>query len=552
MIKLFQTRVEWKPVRGSFEPAVRSAFRVLGLPAAASQREVFDAAASVRLALKLGVRKRFDGDLEWLGEVARGESEIRDAVGRLSEPAQRARERLFWFHGRAPGLLAPTVAELMRAVDALLYGAAESRRASGGGHDASGNGRGAEGSDATPHDAATYGAALHDAALLALAGLACLDPLLCEEGAWARALGLWARLCEGEEFWSLLVAADLKGEYEPALTFGEAARLRAEAPRLISQYVARHARDAARRDDLRGALRAFRVLRGAGLPRALLQEYERESFGPPEDSLTEKIDEALYCPSYITFGAPLGNYSNRSWRRFCALQPRLSEFVELAGADSFPVRRVFEHASSKLLRLAESFETAGRHEEALYVCRRALALAPPGSETLPGIESKLRALGGAQPQGRTPEQYTAVLRRELSEVRVPPRLFKDDPLGGTALDGGAARGGDAAGGWTSFLFWLLMVAVGVGMRACLGASSGTRYPVNSLRRLTQPPPDLNLNLNYNVPPLNLNLYRAEPPSAVRPREGRRGRRKTLPPDAAINAPPNTTTERARPPATPRQ
>ena len=102
MIKLFKKRVDWKPPVGLFEPAARDAFRVLGLGAGAAQGEVFDAASSLRLALKVGVRKRFEGDAAWLGEVARKESDVRDAVGRLSEPVQRARERLYWFHLPAP------------------------------------------------------------------------------------------------------------------------------------------------------------------------------------------------------------------------------------------------------------------------------------------------------------------------------------------------------------------------------------------------------------------------------------------------------------------
>jgi hypothetical protein len=236
------------------------------------------------------------------------------------------------------------------------------------------------------------------------------------------------------------------------------------------------------------------------------------------------------------------------------LRPRLAEFVELAGADSFPVRRVFEHTSAKLLRLAESFDTAGSSEESLYVCRRALALAPPGSEGLPDIESKLRALGdGKGLEERTLGQYAASLQRELSEVRVPPRLFKDDPRGGTVFDGGTPRSADAVGGLTSFFFWLVMVAVGIGLRACAGSSTGSRYPINSLPRLALPPPNLNLNLNYNVTPLNLNLYiyRVEPPSVVRPRGGRRGKRRAAQPDANVLLPPPTT-ESASPAATPRR
>ncbi|MDT7809215.1 MAG: hypothetical protein QOJ70_3028 [Acidobacteriota bacterium] len=243
LIKLFPTRVELKPVAGRFEPVERSAFRTLGLAATATQGEVFDAASRVRLALKLGVRKTFDADAAWLGTIERGESEVRDSIGRLSEPAQRARERLFWFHGRAPMRRAPNVAELMRAVDALLSGEPVE----------SGNGSGAQETDA----------ALHDAALLALAGLVRLDPALRDLDAWARTFDLWQRVFECEEFWSRLVAADLKGDYEQSVTFGKVAELRMSAPRIVSAHVASRARDAAMREDLRACLRAFRLLRGA-------------------------------------------------------------------------------------------------------------------------------------------------------------------------------------------------------------------------------------------------------------------------------------------------
>ena len=367
MIKLFPTRVEWKPTEGRFRPAARSAFRALGLAATAAQGEVFDAVSGVRLALKLGVRKTFEGDLPWLGPVGRGESEVRDALGRLSEPAQRARERLFWFHGPVPAGPAPAVAELMRAVEAVLA------RGSGGAGDPGGG-----------HVSA---AALHDAALLALAGLARLDAALLEEGAWARAFALWRRLFEGEEFWSLLVAADLKGHYEQAVTFGEVAELRLRAPRLVSEFVAGRGFDAARAGDARLCLRALRVLRGAGLPRPLLDEYEQEAVGPFEDAAVEKLDAAFAWVGLVSVqdGARRRNYCNEAWRKFDNLRPRLAEFAGLAGADSYAARRVFEHAASKLLRLAEGFEAAGRREEALFVCLKARALAPPGCDGLAAI-----------------------------------------------------------------------------------------------------------------------------------------------------------------------
>src|SRR5215208_3189164 len=175
MIQLFKKRVEWKPPVGLFGPAARGAFRVLGLGAGAAQGEVFDAAASLRLALKVGVRKTFEGDAAWLGEVARRESDVRDAVGRLSEPVQRARERLFWFQQPAPRTQVSTVAELTAAVEEVLKRVPVEPFDRDGANEK----QGARLAD----DAA---AALHDAALLALAGVVRLDPTLSAGEAWAR------------------------------------------------------------------------------------------------------------------------------------------------------------------------------------------------------------------------------------------------------------------------------------------------------------------------------------------------------------------------------
>jgi hypothetical protein len=522
MIKLFKKRVEWRPPVGLFEPAARDAFRVLGLAARASQGEVFDAASGLRLALKVGVRKTFEGDAAWLGEVARRESDVRDAVGRLSEPVQRARERLFWFQLPAPAAQVSTVAQLTAAVEELLKRVpVEPFRPSGAD----------EVQGAPLADGAA--AALHDAALLALAGVVRLDPSLHEAEAWARAFQLWRRLLAREEFWSLLVAADLKGDYEQSVTFGEVAGLRRAAPRVVYAHAAGRARDAAARGELREAARALELLRGAGLPATLLREYEEETVGPAEDKLIEELDTA-FCwvgtPGFdIKAAAAQRNYCNDAWRRFERLRPRLADFARLAGADSFHARRVFEHASSKLYRLAVSFEGAARPQEALYVCLKALALAPPDSEELTEIEAKLSALGAAGGlKGRTEGEYAAALARELDDARVPPKLFRDDPKGGKTLDS-YTRKADAPGCLTSAAFWLLMVGVGVGIRVCAGGTSRPTYrPAYSLPTVNVRP-DLNFNLNYNVPPPTIVIPYALPA----PPRGKRRR----PPPANANAPP---------------
>lgn len=538
------------PPPGLFEPAARDAFRVLGLGAQASQGEVFDAASALRLALKVGVRKTFDADAAWLGEVRRDASDVRDAVGRLSEPRQRARERLFWFQLDAPRARVSTVAELTAAVEELLKRVPVR----------------AEGSDGADGDSSkdkggwrladAEAAALHDAALLALAGVVRLDPALRMGEAWARAFQLWRRLFACEEFWSLLVALDLKGDYEQVVTFGEVAELGRDVPRVVYAHAAGRARDAVVRGDLRDAARALDLLRGAGLPPPLLREYEEETVGPAEDKLTEELDTAFAWVSLPGFdlkpAAERRNHCNDAWRRFDLVRPRLADFARLAGADSFYARRVFEHAASKLFKLAVSFEEAGQAREALFVCLRARALAPPESEELAAAEAKLSALGAAEGLGEGNRGgYAAALARELEDARVPPKLFKDDPRGGKTLDS-YNRKADRAGCLTSVGFWLAAVVFCVGAQRCgVINMRSTRTPVNNLPAMNlRPNLNLNLNLNYNVPPLNLPPL-TDPRAARTPRERRR---RTRPNPTRPPTPPPTTVERApaNPAAPPRE
>ena len=550
LLKLFNGRIEARPAAGVFEPAARGAFRVLGLKATAAQAEVFDAASSVRLALKLGVRKTFESDAVWLFvPAAREESDVRDAVGRLSEPARRARERLFWFHARATHAPAASVAELMRAVEALRAGVPEDAsrpEGSVGSDDAAGSDV-SEGARLSDEQAS----ALHDAALLALCGLVRLDPTLREVEAWHRAFGLWRRVFAREEFWSLLVAADLKGDYEQPVTFGEVEALRLSAPRVISEHVAAFACKAARRGALPAAARALNLLRGAGLPETLLQEYENDVVGPAEDAAIEELDKAFAWIGGAGFAvrtaATQRNYCNEAWRKFEALRPRLTEFAELAGADSYPARRVFEHAASKLFRLAVAFEEAGRSDEASFVCRKAHALAPPGSEELPAIAAKLHALGVVEEsRERSSAEYGEGVMRTLNAESPPWKLFRDDRKGDQTL-GSLSNKSDAPGCLTSFAFWLAMVVACFGLQWCgVINMRSTRTSFNS-RPSFNLRPNLNfnhLNMNYNIPPpLNLRPYTDPPPKSTRQPGGRKRRQ----PNGNYNdilPPPPTNAERA--------
>jgi hypothetical protein len=517
LLKLFRERGEAKPAPGVFKPAARSAFRALGLGANAARGEVFDAASSVRLALKLGVRKTFEGDAAWLfGPASREETDVRDAVGRLSEPAQRARERLFWFHARAPHAPAATVGELSPAVGALLA-----------------------------HEEPTT---LHDAALLALCGALRLDPALSDAEAWRRAFGLWRRVFEGEEFWTLLVAADLKGDYEQPVTFAEVEELRRGAPRVVAEHVAAFGGEAARGGRLREAARALSLLRGAGLPAALLQEYENELVGPAEDLVTEELDQAFAWAGGLGFGAKSAatrrNYCNEAWRKFDKLRPRLAEFVELAGEDFYATRRVLGHAASKLVRLAGSFDDAGRRPEALFVCRGALALAPHGSQEADAAEAKLVALGAcADERATSRDGYAAALAGGWAEG-TPKKLFRDDPKGDKTFTA-VANAKDTPGCLMTVAVYAVMAAACFGLQWCgVINTRPTRTPIESLPPLNIRPNfnfNYNLNHNYNIPPPpNLRIYTDPPPKSTR----RPGGVKKRPTREESAAPPPTPRTRA--------
>lgn len=490
-----------RAVRGEFPPLGRNAFRVLGLAAPASQREVFEAASGLRLALKLGVEKSFEEDAAWLGPVSRAEPEVRDALGRLTDPARRAEERLLWFHAPPPAG-AESVEALVTEADALLL-------------------RG---------DAA----ARHDAALLLLAGLSVLDPSLRAPEAWARCFGLWRGLTEGEEFWSLLVALDLKGEYEQLVTYGEARELRRRVPRLVSEPLAGRAKSDAVRGRAGFCGRALVVLRAGGLPPPLLDEYENDILGPLEDRLQGECEAVFERAETGSRGSALtghdrGSIYNFAWRTFeYEFKPKLAAFAAAGGAENPSVRRALEHAALKLSWLAARYRANDQPDTALKALGQARLLAPPGSSAALQLEEELSGLGhptasAARAADDTAEaaEYAASLAKELDARREPPA---PPPFEGPPSPAPRNWVSEAAGGVSHLAVWLLMLAGCYLLGTC-----GVIKPGRS-GRYKPPGYNFNYNFNYNYRP-NLNL-------------------KDLNLDAIPYPPPTTTTrapERRRPP-----
>lgn len=74
-----------------------NAFRVLGLPADVSIKEITQRVNEVKVKTSLGVSVSYDFDFDWMGKVDRSEQNVINALQRLENPISRLKEEIFWF-----------------------------------------------------------------------------------------------------------------------------------------------------------------------------------------------------------------------------------------------------------------------------------------------------------------------------------------------------------------------------------------------------------------------------------------------------------------------
>jgi rhodanese-related sulfurtransferase len=444
-------------------PLADNAFRLLGLSCHATQQEIYASAASLRRAIKLGVEPPSAHGLAWLGAYERTENNVRDALSRLADPAQRIYERLFWF-------FEPQHAAAELSFAALEESAGRFRRA------------------AQPSTA-------HDIALLSLAVTIQLDPELFCADEWRRTYALWKELIEAKEFWSLLVAVDLKGDFEPLTSFSEVRNLRGRAWRLVTAPVAELAKDGIVREDHTLVRRALAILRRSELPQMLVDEYENEILAPVEDSF-----ETLFAEAFRSYRYEVKSNQNVGERRACCyrtragfdeeVKPALKKIFELAGALSPVTRRVCEIAADGLDELADGFESAYEPASRLKILRRAWLLAPPESATLLLIEEHLAVAGDQQERKpKTDSDYAHQLRRALRRTAAQPELFTSYIQKEEAAKTFAGRG------HLSFkVVLVILLAVIVGK--CFNSLPGSR------RARALPPVNFNVAMpEFSPPPL---------------------------------------------------
>jgi rhodanese-related sulfurtransferase len=475
------------PDRRKLIPSEDNAYRVLGLSCHASQREIYASAATLRRAIKLGVAKPSAHHVAWLGSHALTENGVRDALSRLTVPAQRIYERLFWFFDPQTAVndddaAAPGFASLRESVARLQ----------------------AEGSPA----------ARHDAALLSLAVMLRLDPALELADDWRRAFALWKELIEGREFWSLLMAADLKGDFEQATTFGEIGGLRGRAWRLVTAPLAETARDAMLREDHAQAGRALAVLRAAGMPPTVAGEYEHEILGSIEDEFDVLLSDAFIVYRYevkstqniaerrATCWSALGKFNER-------VRPALKKILDLAGSESDVARRMFAAAADALDELSDGFETGYDNDSRVKMLRRAWQLAPPESASLLLIEEHLAAAAGdaGDATERPPKTEADYARQLVAALRKP---VAQELFTAYIQQGDAERKLDAWGKGAMKFVFLVMVALFVGK--CFNSLPGSRR-MSGFR-----PTNFNIALPQFTPPPMSELPLTPLASYITPRE----------------------------------
>jgi rhodanese-related sulfurtransferase len=453
-----------------WQPVTENAYRMLGLAGGALQREIYEAAAARRRALQLGLARPTPCDALWLGACERTENGVRDALGRLARPSQRIRERLFWF-SEMPEAVAQAGAgfdDLRAGVEALLA-----------------------------RDEAT---ARHDAALLAYASAFRFDGGLKDAEWWARALGLWREVVEREEFWSFLLAADLRGEFEQLATHGEIRKLRGQTLRRLTAPLVELSKDAMLRGDFAACQRVFAVLRVAPLPRALVAEYEREIISPLDESLENRCREILTNFLIERFKSYKDNDNiklcNETLARFKdEVRPQLRRILELAGAESHTTRRVCETGASYLRQLAVGYP-ASRRDVGTRLLEKAWALAPPASDAELLIAEELRERGrGDFIKPRTEEEYRASLAHQLRPQEELFASYLKEDLGVKTAE---------SSGVSTMLYVVFGMCVLLGMcHRCTGILKpsprvGFNTPnFNFTPTLKYTPP----NMNFSMPPM---------------------------------------------------
>lgn len=319
-----------------------NAFRVLRVSADATLSDIHKAAGAMRRANALGLVTTTEADLPLLGEIPRTEADIRAAVGRLENPAQRLRDRLFWLRSPSESWIGGTSKHTGEHDHALQR-----------------------------HDEALRG-------LLAALGSGFDDMGL---SLWTRAIRTWYEVVSDDTYWLSTLEIEQSGDFEPAAFPSEIDALRDEAVQLAAEPLLVSGRDALARDDTstgRRILAAIGALTGTG-PWAEIAVHDiaapaAQHFRTQCRAVHEELGSTILREEHA--GQQNQNTCDAELKRFrTEIQPALNKIIQLLPPDHQAVQESREEAALCLSAIATDYTWADDFIAAERLREEALKLA---------------------------------------------------------------------------------------------------------------------------------------------------------------------------------
>ena len=326
-----------------------NAYRILGLYAGATRREVLAAANAARTRAKLGRGGPSLDPLSALAPVVRTESSIRDAVSRLENARTRQLERLFWFANHSSS-------------DALAI-----RLLEGGAVDRA---KGIWKSDGTA-------IAMANLARLELAIGEHIDDPTVAAASLGASIEAWRSSTSRSEFWDSLQTLERETGFEPRATVEEVLSLNNILWPRVADVLASRIGMALANGNADHAEAFCSVLRMAKLPAAVADVVEKQAFGDLAESVSERmaaLNDELSNAEGDAFAVEWACRSARETYRQSVL-PNLESLARLAGVDASIYQEKLFETQQCLRRLSiAAFNEADDFELSDAILNDALAL----------------------------------------------------------------------------------------------------------------------------------------------------------------------------------
>jgi hypothetical protein len=341
-----------------------NAYRVLGQSINASQADIHEANSSMRRCHKIGVDITTSWDLPWLGPFTRTEKDLQAAIGKLTNPAQRLKERLFWFSENAGLLNAASIESLPSIITEL------ERETSN-----------------------------HDLAILKFTYANLTDPEINNKNLWVETINSWQNVIDLDDYWVSLLDIEIDGQFEPFATIEDVENLKRDVNRLLCSELLALANECVITNNDNICRQVFSIFRDSKLPRNTFYDFETQVLGGLEDEFNQSCEqirndlssainrEDTNTPDNINAcTAALNRFDNE-------IQPFLNRLLNLSGQNTELANRAKEEAATCLRSIAINFTWADEFIHCQKLLERARSIAPKSTSIYHRI---LEDLGGVE------------------------------------------------------------------------------------------------------------------------------------------------------------